>query len=291
MEYLKPYKTYREQVELWISRGLMIENLVAAEQTFARLNYYRLSAYTLPFQKEKDRFDPGARWEDVMRLYEFDRELRILIFTCLEPIEIAARTAICHYLAQKYGPFGYVDAANFLAGFPHHDWLARLKEEQNRSKETFIRHFREKYTESPELPIWIMAEIMSFGTISNLFQGLKFSDQKNIGRTYNLPAPVFSSWLHFLTYIRNLCAHHSRIWNRELAIRPKFPDKTPGWQDVKNDRIISFFAVSQYLFNKIHLQQNIGDSLQKLFREYPQIPLSSMGFQTDWGTKSFWEAG
>jgi abortive infection bacteriophage resistance protein len=135
------------------------------------------------------------------------------------------------------------------------------------------------------------AEIMSFGMISNLFQGLKFSDQKYIGRIYNLPAPVLSSWLHFLTYIRNLCAHHSRIWNRELAIRPKFPDKTLGWQDVKNDRIISFFAVAQFLFNKIHLRQNIVDSLQELFQEYPQISPNTMGFQTNWGAKSFWEAG
>lgn len=76
---------------------------------------------------------------------------------------------------------------------------------------------------------------MSFGAISNLFHGLKYFDQKEVSRIYGLPAPVFASWMHFLTYIRNLCAHHSRIWNRELAIRPKYPDKIFSWKEVKND--------------------------------------------------------
>ena len=143
MKYLKPYKTYREQVELWISRGLIINDHIAAEHTFARLNYYRLSAYALPFQREKDHFNPGTKWEDIIRLYEFDQKLRLLIFSFLEPIEVALRTTICHYLAEKYGPFGYTDPANFLPGFSHIEWFNKLKEEQDRSKETFIKHYKE----------------------------------------------------------------------------------------------------------------------------------------------------
>lgn len=291
MKYLKFFKSYQEQVELWISRGLIIEDPIAAEHTFARLNYYRLSAYALPFQKEKDRFNPGVKWEDIIRLYEFDRKLRLLIFDFLEPIEVALRTTICHYIAGKHGPFGYVDSANFLSNFSHSEWFAKIKEEQARSKETFIKHYKEKYPGSPDLPIWMAAEIMSFGAISNLFHGLKYSDQKNISRMYDLPAPVFASWMHFLTYIRNLCAHHSRIWNRELAIRPKYPDKISFWKEVKNDRIISFFIISQYIFNKMHLKKNIIGSLKELIREYPQISLKPMGFNANWIEKDIWEVG
>lgn len=157
MKYQKPFKTYREQVELWISRGLIIDDPISAEHTFGRLNYYRLSAYALPFQKEKDRFNPGSKWEVIIQLYEFDQELRLLIFEFLEPIEVALRTTIYHYIAKKYGPFGYTDPSNFLPNFSHKDCLNKIKEEQDRSKETFIKHYKEKYPGSQELPIWMAA--------------------------------------------------------------------------------------------------------------------------------------
>jgi abortive infection bacteriophage resistance protein len=285
MEYQKPYKTYQEQVELWVSCGLVVQDPVSAKQIFARLNYYRLSAYALSFQKQKDIFDSGTTWEDIVRLYEFDRELRLLIFCFLESIEVALKTAICHYLAEKYGPFGYIDAANFSPNFIHGEWYSKFKEEQNRSRETFIYHYNQKYHASPEIPLWMATEIMSFGSISKLYQGLIFSDQKNIGRIYGLPAPVLESWMHFLTYLRNLCAHHSRVWNRELAIRPKFPYHDPFWNDVRNNRIIAFFIVTQYLFNKIQMNINVAGSLKQLFLEYPGVSLTSMGFRTDWERK------
>jgi abortive infection bacteriophage resistance protein len=279
MEYKKPYKTYAEQVAIWSKRGLIINNPAEAEKLFSRLNYYRLSAYALPFQKEKDIFNKATSWEDIVDLYEFDRELRIKILDCLEIIEVAFRTSICHKLAYIYGPFGYADAKNFHPKFDHNSWISVLTDEVNRSKETFVTHFQDKYKNTLHFPIWMTAEVMSFGTVSKLYKGLNFSDKKNIAKEYDIPAPVYESWLHFFTYIRNLCAHHARVWNRELAIRPKYPSDKIEFQRIRNERIVCFFVVTDYIFRVLKVERNIYKEFEIILKGHNNINLKSMGFE------------
>jgi len=281
MEYTKPFRSFADQVQIWLNRGLVIENIDEAERVFSRLNYYRLSAYALPFQLQKDLFNPGTRWHEIINLYEFDRNLRLLLLGNLEILEVAFRTAICHYLAKSYGLFGYMDKANFHTDFRHDIWIDKFKHEKERSTETFIKHFNSKYEHTSNLPIWMAAEIMSFGTVSKLYKGLSFKDKKSISRLYDVPAAVFENWLHFFTYIRNLCAHHARVWNRELAIRPKYPDKNLDFDHIRNDRIVCFFVIANYLFDKLAVKADVLEQLDKLLAEYPNIQTTHMGFRND----------
>jgi len=285
MEYTKPYRSFADQVQIWVDRGLIVKNIDEAERVFSRLNYYRLSAYALPFQLQKDSFNPGTSWEEIINLYEFDRNLRLLLLGNLEILEVAFRTSICHYLAKSYGSFGYMDKANFHPDFEHAVWIERFKHEKQRSTETFIKHFNSKYEQTSSLPIWMAAEIMSFGTVSKLYKGLGFKDKKNIARLYNVPATVFENWLHFFTYIRNLCAHHARVWNRELAIRPKYPDKNLNFDNIRNDRIVCFFVIVNYLFDKLAVKTDVLEQLNKLLTEYPNIQTAHMGFKNDFSCK------
>ncbi len=291
MRYTKPHITYEKQLELLISRGLIVDDSVKADAIHAlrTIGYYRLSAYMLPFQKIRDTFNSGTTFEKVISLYRFDSSLRTLLFDALEPIEIAMRTAIIYYLAEKYGPFGYVNAENFANGFRHSSWLAGLEEELSRSHETFVKHYKTKYTESPHFPIWMACEVMSFGSVSKLFRGLRYSDKKKISRAFDVPPDILQSWMHSFVYIRNTCAHHSRIWNRELSIRPKIPGNRKVLRNINNKRIYCAIAILHYSFRKLNIDFNIKGKISKLFELHPSVNIHAMGFDTNWRESALWK--
>lgn len=207
--HAKPPLTFDQQLDLLASRGLVIADRPAAAVTLSRISYYRLSACCLPFKVEHEHFRPGSTWEQVIDLSEFDRRLRILVTDALERVEVALRTAITYNLAHAYGAFAHCSPAHFRPEFGHAGWNVRLDEEAAKSRETFIEHFRAKYDGFPRLPIWMASEVMSFGLLSRLFEGMVDHDQQKIGTLCSLPHLVLRSWLRTLTFVRNVCAHHA----------------------------------------------------------------------------------
>lgn len=86
--------------------------------------------------------------------------------------------------------------------------------------QTFIKHYYHKYGE-PELPrSWMVSETLTFGTVSQAFKNLTHQNQKPIAKALGLDGTVLGSWLHALSYVRNLAAHHQRLWNRAYTIKP-----------------------------------------------------------------------
>lgn len=287
MEYQKPPLTYDEQLNLLISRGLKVDNRPAAINYLTNISYYRLSAYYLPF-KQSEHFKPGTRFEDIIKLYTFDRKLRLLILDAIERIEIALRSQIIYHLSHTYGAFGYLDAKNFSHRFSHENWLTHLNQLIQEATETFIVHYKSKYMLSAHMPLWMVLEVVSFGGLSRLFRGLLGIDQQSISKQYGLPDTVLTSWLHMLVYIRNLCAHHARLWNRTLTFKPKLPEKMEDWKNISNTRVYSVLAMMQYLLRKIDPQSTWKQRLLVLLQEYSHISLVVMGFPNDWEKSSIW---
>ncbi len=246
-KYDKPPLTYQEQIDLLSSRGLIIHDREKAEKFLASVNYYRFSAYCIPFEESRHKFRLNVYFEQVQKLYEFDRHLRFLIDEALEIIEIAVRSRIAYYLSHQYGAFVHEDASKFFRGFNHTEWISNVHKEAERSQETFIIHYKNTYERFPQLPLWIAVEIMSFGSLSKLFHNLMRKDQITIARHFGLHSSILASWLHTFVYIRNICAHHSRLWNRELAIAMKIP-KAEKWKSVNFKRMASvIFAINMFL--------------------------------------------
>jgi len=246
-KYTKPSLPYTKQVDLLKSRGLVIVDQSAAERFLKQVSYYRFSAYCLPFEVTRHQFKPKVTFEQIAKLYEFDRRLRFLIDEALEVIEITVRAIMAHEMAQKYGPFFHEDPSNFYGKFDHKSWVQKVHEEANRSRETFIAHYKSKYEGFPQLPIWIAVEIMSFGSISQLIDSLKREDQIILAKQFGLHTSVLMSWLHTFAYVRNICAHHARFWDRRLAIAMVAP-KDGRWADVNTSRIgAALLAINQFL--------------------------------------------
>lgn len=228
LAFNKPWLTYSDQVALLQRRGLLIADPVAAAEFLSHINYYRFSGYCLAFESSRHQFATGVTFEQVAYSYEFDRVLRDLVTEALELVELDARTAVAHCFGQRHGAFGHINAALFFQRFGHANWLDKLRDEAKRSTEPFITQFARSYVEFPDLPIWMAAEVMSFGSLSFMFNGMNRVDQKQISARYHLQPQTLKSWLHHLVYVRNLCAHHARLWDRVFAIKADLPPAIAG---------------------------------------------------------------
>ncbi len=256
-KYEKPALSFEQQLDKLVARGLVIRDRSSALQRLACISYYRLSAYWYPFRLRDDNgnitgnLEPDTTFEAIIQLYEFDRELRLSVLDALERIEIAIRTKLTYHLAHAYGPFAHTDAVYFHPGFNHNKWLTRIVDETCRSSDEFIRHYQNKYSGFPTVPIWMLTEVMSLGSLSFLYRGLLHTDKKVIADEFSLHHKQLADWLHTLTYIRNVCAHHSRLWNRELAIR-SVQNKNLNWLPPvtpRNDRVFYILLMLKHLLN------------------------------------------
>ena len=295
MEYTKPPLSFEQQAELILSRGLIADRdiLVSRLQT---VNYYRLSGYLYPYRNPDDTFRDGTTLDNVWNHYCFDRELRSFVFDAIEKVEIAVRTSVVYHFSHTYGPFGYLDYSKVcnIKYINYISLLHRLYNETSRSKEDFVKHFKETYNDChPQLPLWMAVEIMTFGSLLTMFKGMNYSLKQEVSHDYSMNDEVFASWLLTLNYVRNICAHHGRLWNREIRITPRIPRKKkyPDWHDpitISEKRIFPVLTSLSYLISIISPECTWSDQVRKLLKKHPEISRISMGFPERWETSPLW---
>jgi abortive infection bacteriophage resistance protein len=231
MQYTKPALSFEDQLRLLEKRGLVVEDREFANAVLSRISYYRLiCAYCKQFQKpNSDDFEPGSTFKDIYLLYVFDKTLRFALADALETIEVYLRTQVTYQLSMADGAFAHLNKDNFSLIYDHAAFAEKVTALEEDSSDKFVEHFRLKYHEENHLPIWMATELMSFGMISRMYAGLKNEFQKPIAAKFNLHPSVLRTWFHTLSYIRNVCAHHGLLWNRELAITPEIPYKNGRW--------------------------------------------------------------
>lgn len=293
-----PYYTdtpldFEEQLELLRKNGLAFLNEQKALHTLRHISYFRLKSYLMPFMSDKSThtFKQGATFETAYELYKFDSRLRKLIAAELEKIEVSVRTQMACILAQDAGIYWFADSANFQNSHRHTATLACIKAELERSDDDQILHFKALY-DNPFPPAWMTMEISSFGTLSMLYKLLRPGySKRRIANFYGVSDSVFESWLHSIVYVRNICAHHSRLWNRTLRVQPLFPRKTVHTfigKPMANNRLYYLLSVIQYLLRIVNPATTFASRLQALFADYPQVDISAMGFPRDWAGEALW---
>jgi abortive infection bacteriophage resistance protein len=293
-DYQKPFLSYAEQIALLKSRGLSFKDEAKAMNIFERVSYYRLSNYWQPFLKDRQNkvFKENADFDSVFNLYKFDAALRRIIMAEIEKIEIAVRSKIAYILSLSNGSFWLEKESLFSNSEMYAAIMSSIKEEVNRSHESFILSFKKEY--SNDIPPAFMAlEAASFGTLSKLYKFLKLDKYKQeTAQFFCLSDVAFESWLHSLVYVRNICAHHARLWNRQMRISP-LPLKTHRniWLDnkqVSNNRVYFILSMIIYLLNIINPQHSFKQKLNALFSKYPGIDKTAMGFPAGWLKEPLW---
>lgn len=303
--YNKTALSYADQLQQLKIRGLTIENEPKALHLLEVVSYYRMSGYWYPLlaDKQNHHFKPNATFETAFSIYKFDRELRLLVLRELEKIEVAVRAKMIYVLSHSLGPFWYLDSANFSNPVKHADTLSKIAIEYSRSDEEFAKAFKNKYSD-PMPPSWMMLEVSSFGTLSSLYNYLHPTrDKREIAQHFGLADKVFSSWLHSIVYLRNICAHHARLWNREIQIQPMIPRHTyrpfitqTSYVSPETNQTLplnnkTYFILSMviYLMNTINPKHSIQSKFKALLAKYPNIDTRAMGFPTIWQTEPLWK--
>ena len=312
----KPPLTYEKQVELLLSRGLIVTDRKRAERHLANISYYRLSAYMLPYKKKEngiiiDAFKEGTTWDDIYDLYVFDRKLRLLVFDAIERLEVAIRTQIIYQLSHKYGSHWQDNAHIFIPPREvtlrdgrkitidvYREIQSHIKEQLHSNRaEVFIQHYHNKYDTPENPPSWMSVEIMYFNHLSKICTGLKNrADIVGIASYFALPPKTFCSWLHTMNYVRNICAHHSRLWNRDLNIVPEKLSfsKRLVWisnpDTAKRSKNYYFFCMINYMLQVANPTSQFKTKLKELLEEYKNvISLDSMGFPKGLEEEKIWK--
>lgn len=317
--FAKTPLTPAQQLQLLTERGLSVGNHERALRLLEVTTLFRLSPYMRPWQYQKDpehRFMSGSRLIDIVTVYQFDSDLRQLLMVAIERVEVAVRACISNVMAPHYGAHWYMERSNFRKSYDHSRMLAELqsllhKERQQferdveqinssrascevkqqrvdrRMRDNYARFYAVCYSEPLLPPSWAAMEELSLGSISHLFQGLAHDrNRKAIAARFGIHQKVLGSWLHTLTFIRNICAHHARLWNRELGIPPRWDDKipTPDGRPGRNvpRRLFTVVMMLTYLTRQISPDTRWPNRLQVLLDQYPDISRLPMGFPDDW---------
>ncbi|MCD7098443.1 Abi family protein [Stenotrophomonas sp. MMGLT7] len=323
--YSRPWKSFDEQLALLRMRGLLIEDEKVALTWLQRVGYYRLSAYWYPFRVFRleqdaangairtvstDQFVAGTVFSDAVALYLFDRTLRILLADALERIEVSLRVEVAYRLGSA-DTFAHLHEDNFHPSFrnkrDHRSgqtafaaWQQRHQGLVQRSKEDFVKHYREKH--GPNMPIWVAIEVWDFGSISQLLAMMKVADQMAIASRYGIGDwRILGSWVRALSYLRNLVAHHSRVWNRNMVSEPKLPPSTAidwceafaGKPDLLSKPFV-YLAIVRHMLQRICSGSQWPDRLAQHLCSFPsqasQRKLSVTGMGAPNGWERWWNA-
>ena len=308
----KPFIPHEEQLNKLLDRGMTIHDEARAIRHLSSISYFRFSAYTRAFyipNLEPHRIIPGTTFDDVLTLYVFDRKQRLLLLDAIERLEVALRAQLTNTLAEHYGPHGYLNPDVFDTRYNHGWLLEKLnKIVQERNVEVFLHHYRSKYTDAPSLPpVWMAMELLTFKEVSTLLANLRHEhDTKCIEQHFGWKHKVLKSWFRSLSDLRNLCAHHMRIWNREFGSRPEMPIKRPdNWINIPGSipsgsqqhpgqrlnpqsRLYMQVAVIESLLKKVNPGSSWAERLVRLLDQHPRVSRPHMGFPEGWEQELFW---
>ena len=288
--------TTEQQIDILKERGLLINDVEQAIEVLDTISYFRLAGYWRHFEVDRftHQFREGSSFVDIIDLYAFDKQLRVLLFTAIQTIEVSVRTKIIKHLAIQFGAFWFMDSnyatneTRFAAN------LAVIRKEVSRSHDDFItEHFR-KYSEPDLPPVWKTLEVISMGTLSKLYANFSDSATKHaVAREFGLNHHKFlRSWLECLAVLRNCCAHHSRLSNRVFPVKPMMPERMPyTWITgftFREQTLYPQLCYVVYWLNSISLNNTFVADFKQLLVNHPSVKPHLLGFPYNWEQEPLW---
>lgn len=324
-EYAKPWLSVDEQIDRLAGHGVEIEDRDRAASVLKAVGYYRLTGYLYPFRESEQHVDDegcprirvlsdyraGTTLHNAEEIIDFDRRLRMLVMDSVERIEVAVRMRIGYVLGRR-SPFAYENPACFTEAFTtestdardpapsrHVQWLQRINDRKANSDEQFVEHFREKYDD--RMPVWALTEILELGHLSVLYRGMHQQDAEEIALAFGVPTKkIMTSWLASLNYVRNVAAHHSRLFNRKLQNAPSRPKRgqIPVLDHLRDEETAkgifgtyNALAIIAYVLPTIDSGTDWTKQLAALLREFPTshaLTIRSMGVPQGWELLDLW---
>lgn len=296
----KPPLTIADQISLLKQRGMLFRDESNAPHFLLNISYYRLKGYWWDTQTDHTNhlFKPNTFFEDIVDRYNFDRHLRLLLFDAIERIEIGLRTKMIYHLSLNYGSLWYLNANLFDNSPLHQQLLSDLKKEFDRSPEIFIKDQKKRYPQQ-DADAWKIMEVASMGTLSKMYKNLKHQLPEKAAIANEMGHALhneLSSWLEAITYVRNIVAHHSRLWSRTMVKRPieRITKPRGKWLSqplvaVQSKKPFLIISCMLYLCDRVTPGHHVRYKILELIDQNPNIPIYKMGFLNDWKNQPIWQ--
>lgn len=287
-----------EQLNLLEDKGMIIDNWQIAKERLSLIGYYRFSGYAYPFRNNIDHssFIEDTSFDKIFSIYDFDRRFKSLLLSYLGRIEVALRTQIIDkFSCGKKDPWWFSKADNFIDREEYISFIEGLESKLNDSREEFINHFYESYSNTYP-PSWIALQIITFGSLIKLYGNFKDNSLKlEVSKYFGCDnTDRFISWINTLVYLRNICSHHSRLWNQPLRKRPEafnFGDRRVRWTETDLSKLYYSFCIVRFLLHHILPSNKFKQETEQLMKEYTFIDQTKgkyLGFPNDWTSQFSW---
>lgn len=313
--YVSPPLDIQEQVELLIQKGLIIADITTAKHWLTHISYFRFKNYSYSFKdyiNNNGNYLPGTSFENISELYYFDRKLKMILFEAIESIEVSLKTQLSNVMSKTYGAHWYTNSTHFFTDeekrfikrnarfesdipktFDHSKFMKDITVKLEHTEELFLKHYQKVY-EPIHPPCWMLMEIVTFGTLSLMFENLKPCIEKNnIYENFNLTKKQFISWLHCFSFIRNKCAHHARIVYSKINFAPSMPNKKSRQflketDNLNHEKLYAVLCCIQYMLKNCNSGSSFKNNLIALIDEFPQINYEHLGFTPQWRKEELW---
>jgi abortive infection bacteriophage resistance protein len=290
--FSKPSLTIQEQIALLEHRGIKIQDKEKAAHSLRFIGYYRLSGYTHYFKTAHDLYSDKATWDAILNHYTFDSELRILLFESIKLIEVATKSAITSVMTDRYGPFWFNNnelfvnhlGSKIINGGEFIQQAIRESTVEQKNKDVFLKHYYDTYAFPDIPPSWVVMETLSMGIVSKMLSLLKVETRKEIAILFKTKERHLVSWIRSLTYTRNLCAHHARIWNRIFTLKVEADKRYAICREEAfyKGRIYSQMVVIWILLQAIDPANPFEQDIKDILRLFPHDYATDMGFPKNW---------
>lgn len=294
-----------EQIAYLRKRGMQLNEIVARD-ILSNVSYFRLKQYwwDMRDQDTDEKFLPDSNLDLAVQRYDFDREMRFILFEAIEAIEVALRTKMINHLSQTKGGLWYLDDSLFEDKALFHDHILELKAEFDRSKDRIASDFRNNNNWIPDdiagdhPDAWVIFEMATFGTLSKIYKNLKHQlpAKSTIANEFGMFfSNDFSNWLESISVFRNIIAHHSRLWNYRMTKTPTWSKSMKGaWirtELTQNQKKAPYFTISNmlYLCNSVRPDNHVKENLKALFVKYPSVKPIRWGFLDGWDKEPIWK--
>jgi abortive infection bacteriophage resistance protein len=292
--------TIAQQIQQLKNRGMLFQNEITASDFLSNISYYRLKGYWWDMQLDSvnHTFLPNSSFETVLERYNFDRHLRLILFDAIERVEIALRTKMIYHMSLSYEALWYLDCNLFADSAKHTEHINHINREFDYSQEIFIKDHKRRFPNT-DAESWKTLEVVSMGTLSKLYKNInhQLPEKTVIAKEFGLHLhSELSSWLEALVYARNIIAHHSRLWSRNMVKRPIDAIATPmdNWltiplTEVQKKKPFLIITALVYLSNKVTPGHHIKAKILELINDNPNVPIYKLGFLNNWDTQPIWQ--
>lgn len=297
MKYTKPLLSIQQQIDILKQRGLLIVDEDEAENVLDSISYFRLAGYWrfLEADKQLHIFKQDSRFSQVISFYNFDEELRVLVFSAIQRIEVAVRARLIRLFSEKHGAFWFMEQELAESPLMFESNLRKLQDELNRSEDEYILEHFKKYDTPTMPPVWKTLEVSSMGTLSKLYSNMNDSaTKKSVSRSFGIPKfEYMRSWLRCITIVRNICAHHARLWNTNFVVTPSIPEYLPNaWitnRSISSHKLYPQLCCIAYWLRSINMQSTFTTDVKNLLQKYPLVDTIAMGFPMEWEQEPLWQ--